>query len=295
MRHFKSFSSADALCALFSDESEEQDGSIVREVPAVIKVFKTTLDDFRNRSEYIRDDPRFANRLSKHNAGKLVKLWAEKEMYNLNRMQRAGIPCPHVLAYRKHVLVLSLIGTDGQPAPKLRDAVDALSAAAVTRLYRECMLLVRSLYQDARLVHADLSEYNILYHEGRLVFIDVSQAVDITHPRSLVFLHRDLTIMRTFFANRNASGVLSPLQMIAFVTDMREDADKLDDYDALAEEARQRVSRSGLAVDVDERLTENRSTDAEELVRVMEVLLPNYWPPRLVDEHEHVDEGTVIV
>ena len=49
------------------------------------------------------------------------------------------------------------------------------------------------MYQKCRLVHADLSEYNLLYHMGKLVIIDVSQSVDLDHPRALVFLREDCT------------------------------------------------------------------------------------------------------
>ena len=47
---------------------------------------------------------------------------------------------------------------------------------------------MRQLYHVARLVHADLSEYNVLVHKGELVVIDVSQSVELDHPRALDFL-----------------------------------------------------------------------------------------------------------
>lgn len=51
----------------------------------VLKVFKTTLNEFKNRDRYIKDDYRFKDRFSKLNPRKIIRLWAEKEMHNLCR------------------------------------------------------------------------------------------------------------------------------------------------------------------------------------------------------------------
>lgn len=51
----------------------------------VLKVFKTTLNEFKNRDKYIKDDYRFKDRFSKLNPRKIIHLWAEKEMHNLAR------------------------------------------------------------------------------------------------------------------------------------------------------------------------------------------------------------------
>jgi serine/threonine-protein kinase RIO1 len=47
---------------------------------------------------------------------------------------------------------------------------------------RECVCVsscvvryMRRMFHDCRLVHGDLSEYNILCHQGQIYFIDVSQ------------------------------------------------------------------------------------------------------------------------
>ena len=50
-----------------------------------VKVFKTTLNEFKTRDRYIKDDHRFKDRISKQNPRKIIKLWAEKEMCNLRR------------------------------------------------------------------------------------------------------------------------------------------------------------------------------------------------------------------
>ena len=50
------------------------------------------------------------------------------------------------------------------------------------------VVMVRALYQRCRLVHADLSKYNVLVHNGELYCIDVSQSVELDHPRAFDFL-----------------------------------------------------------------------------------------------------------
>ena len=118
----------------------------------------------------------------------MVKVWAEKEYRNLRRLYAAGIPCPEATYLKAHVLVMSLIGTaKGWPAPRLRD-VEFDSDEAPSRwrdLYLTLLGYMRKMYQICRLVHADLSEYNLLYHSDKLFIIDVSQSVE--HGPSTIF------------------------------------------------------------------------------------------------------------
>ena len=55
------------------------------------------------------------------NPRKVIHLWAEKEMHNLNRIAKAKIPCPPVVLLKKHILVLGFIGEDMKPAPTLKE------------------------------------------------------------------------------------------------------------------------------------------------------------------------------
>ncbi|XP_023601481.1 serine/threonine-protein kinase RIO3 isoform X3 [Myotis lucifugus] len=154
-----------------------------------IKVFKTTLNEFKNRDKYIKDDFRFKDRFSKLNPRKIIRMWAEKEMHNLTRMQKAGIPCPAVVLLKKHILVMSFIGHDQVPAPKLKEV--KLSSEEMEAAYHQTLHLMQQLYNECTLVHADLSEYNMLWHAGKVWLIDVSQSVEPTHPHGLEFLFRD--------------------------------------------------------------------------------------------------------
>lgn len=38
-------------------------------------------------------------------------------------MKKADIPCPEVVLLKKHILVMSFIGKDHVPAPKLKDVM----------------------------------------------------------------------------------------------------------------------------------------------------------------------------
>ncbi|XP_061522829.1 serine/threonine-protein kinase RIO3 isoform X2 [Phycodurus eques] len=140
-----------------------------RPVPdeVVLKVFKTTLNEFRNRDRYIKDDYRFIDRFAKLNPRKIIRLWAEKEMHNLSRMKAAAIACPDVVLLRKHILVMSFIGRDHVPAPKLKDVV--LSCDDMKNAFYQVLHLMQTLYAECHLVHADLSEYNMLWHQGKII------------------------------------------------------------------------------------------------------------------------------
>jgi len=51
-----------------------------------LKVYKTTLNEFKNRQQYVQGDRRFfKDDFKKQNPRKIIKLWANKEAYNLNR------------------------------------------------------------------------------------------------------------------------------------------------------------------------------------------------------------------
>ena len=83
-----------------------------------IKVFKTTLNEFKNRDKYIKDDFRFRDRFSKQNPRKVIHMWAEKELHNLNKMLKFGIRVPEAVLLKKHVLLMGFIGREGRPAPE---------------------------------------------------------------------------------------------------------------------------------------------------------------------------------
>lgn len=170
-------------------------------VPVAIKIYKTSTMVFKDRERYILGERRF-RRMSKGNSRKLIKIWAEKEVRNLHRLQAAGIPSPCPMFLRGSVLIMTLVGTAEHVAPKLKDA--DIPDGEVEGVYTQCVELLRRMYQECSLVHADFSEYNLLFWENTVHVIDVSQSVEKSHPNALEFLEMDVRNITDFFRRKGA-------------------------------------------------------------------------------------------
>jgi len=181
-----------------------------------LKVFKTSILVFKDRDRYVVGEFRFRRGYSKGNPRKMVAKWAEKEVRNLKRIAQAGIPCPEPIYQKQNVIMMRFLGSDGVPAPRLKDVI---FESSVIDFYRETVNLLRKMYQDCKLVHADFSEYNLLYWNDRVYVIDVSQAVEHDHPHALDFLRRDCLNINDFFS-RSGCQVASHKGLFDFITDL---------------------------------------------------------------------------
>jgi RIO kinase 1 len=182
-----------------------------------IKIFKTTLNEFRDREQYIAGDRRFNGKMKRLNPRKMIKVWAEKEMRNLKRLKQCGINAPTPLALRKHVLVMSFLGKDGWPAPQLAQA--KLDDTKLRVIYLQVVMMMRRMFQMCELVHADLSEYNILIWKNEPYILDVAQAVEHHHPNAVTFLKRDCLNITKFFHRKGLYNCMTTKELFQFVTD----------------------------------------------------------------------------
>ena len=198
-----------------STPSHTQQSAAPHLVEYAIKVYKTSVLVFKDRDRYVTGEFRWRRGYCKSNPRKMVRLWAEKEMRNLKRLNAAAIPSPTPVLLKSHVLVMSFVGEEGRAAPRLKDAV--LSPSEMRTSYLQCVRIVRTLYHTCHLVHADLSEYNLLYHNQRLVVIDVSQAVEHDHPQALMFLRKDVMNVGRFFGAGGHVNVMDDDELLKFV------------------------------------------------------------------------------
>lgn len=182
-----------------------------------VKIYKTSILVFKDRTRYVVGEHRFGEKQSK-NPRQMVRNWAEKEYRNLKRLYSEPlIHSPKPIDLKENILVMEyLTRGNGNPSPKLRD-YNFKDLENVINYYHEMLILMRVLYQNCRLVHADLSEYNTIVHEENLYVFDVSQSVEPDHPMSIDFLRMDIKNVNDFFSRIKKINVYAERDIFKFV------------------------------------------------------------------------------
>merc|ERR1719282_2092729 len=231
-----------------SNSNETEEGTTLSAGDRAIKIYKTSILVFKDRDKYVTGEFRFRSGYSKKNPRKMVRTWAEKEMRNLTRMYNAGLPCPEPILLRSHVLLMDFIGQEGWPAPRLQDV--EINESKARELYWDLALLIRKMYQKCKLVHGDLSEFNLLYHAGKAYIIDVSQSVEHDHPHALEFLRKDIHNVNEFFRKKKVN-VLTVKELFDFTVDLNiEDNAEEEALEKLSEKASQRTEDERTALEL---------------------------------------------
>ncbi len=160
-----------------------------------VKIYLVWTSEFRkSRLKYILGDPRFEN--APRDPIGFVNAWCRKEFRNLKRAHSVGLPVPRPIAFEENILVMEFIGKDGSPYPLLKDNPPSNPSKVLEKLRS----FIRRLYQEAGLIHADLSEYNIMIKEDdEIVVIDFGSAVLKSHPNALEFLRGDIRNVYRYF------------------------------------------------------------------------------------------------
>src|SRR6266446_5149358 len=126
------------------------------------------------------------------------RAWQSAEVDALYRLAAAGVRVPKPYNFHEGVLLMELV-TDalGEAAPRLNDVE---LTPEVARVFHRLLIkeVVRMLC--AGVIHADLSEFNILVDSDGPVIIDLPQAVDAAgNNHAARMLERDVNNLRTYF------------------------------------------------------------------------------------------------
>lgn len=133
-----------------------------------------------------------------------ARMWLSTEFETLSRLWSAGVPVPYPVQKLGNELVVELIGSAEEAAPRLVHA--RLDVPALRDAWTQ---LVNAMHAMVRcgVVHADLSPYNVLWDEGRLVIIDFPQSVDpIAHPEGIALLERDVANVAGWFSRHGVAS-----------------------------------------------------------------------------------------
>lgn len=176
----------------------------------IVKIYRLESCDFNRMYDYIKYDPRMVG--LKKQRRKIIFSWVRREYRNLIKAREAEIRVPKPIAVLNNVLLMEFIG-NSNIALKLKDEHPKDNKIFFNKIIEN----VRKLYTSG-LVHADLSQFNILNYDENPVFIDFSQCTSIKDPNAEEYLERDVKNICTFFRklglDENMDGILNGIRKV---------------------------------------------------------------------------------
>jgi len=116
---------------------------------------------------------------------------AEREYLALTTLHpKVSVPLP--VAQNRNTVVMALICGQNLSRYRLEEPKETLD---------EILTNAAHAYHEG-IIHADLSEYNVLMEEGRCVIIDWPQWIETSHPNAQTILERDIDNILTFFKRK---------------------------------------------------------------------------------------------
>ena len=171
-----------------------------------MKVYKNPEEiNFKNTNEYLAG--KFYKKLSERKAiaknNKFAKKlkhknWVKREFFMLEKLFNNGAMIPKPILQVENAIFMELLGDEYTVAPRLCDIRLSNDEA---KKAQDLILKNIELFWNSGIVHADLSEYNILWWKGNPYIIDFPQSIDVrTHPNSKEFFDRDLKTILKYFS-----------------------------------------------------------------------------------------------
>ena len=180
--------------------------ALTKDGKRIVKIYRLETCDFKRMYDYIKHDSRYIDmRRTRRN---IIFSWTQREFRNLMIARDAGINVPTPYTFKDNIIVMEYIGK-GAPAPQLKDSYpddpDGFFQAVVG--------FMKKLWK-AGLVHADLSQFNILNDSGKPVLIDFSQSTTTDSMAAKEYLERDIRNICNFFKKKGLEKDPSEIQKL---------------------------------------------------------------------------------
>jgi len=158
----------------------------------IIKINRTGRASFRN----VKKKRDFLEKRTHYSIYFTAYLSARREYEILSKLQGSKLPVPKIRGYNRHIIVMDII--------KGKELVNIDYIEKPLKVLKQIIKFERKLYKKYKLIHADLTEYNIIYDEDskKITIIDFPQAVTIDHPNALELLERDVNHLMEFFGKK---------------------------------------------------------------------------------------------
>ena len=123
------------------------------------------------------------------------RISAKKEYNALKLLFSKGITVPEPIKQNRHLLVMDFV--EGRELFHFSELKNVLG------VYNQIINNVKRVYQEIKMIHGDLSPYNIILQPNQqIIIIDWPQNVSITHPNAEEILKRDVKNILDFFKRK---------------------------------------------------------------------------------------------
>ncbi|MFX1518433.1 MAG: RIO1 family regulatory kinase/ATPase [Promethearchaeota archaeon] len=144
---------------------------------------------------------RQTRRLRPYTTGKKHLSWlqesqiaARREYIALKRIYPVISSVPEPIGQNRHCVTMELI--EGEELSNILEIEEPKA------IMTEIIEIMKTIFQSCGIIHADLSEFNILITPDSTIIIDWPQWVNKTHPNAEAILKRDVNNILTFFEKR---------------------------------------------------------------------------------------------
>lgn len=123
--------------------------------------------------------------------------WIEYEYRTLQILHQAGADVPIPYTRGNNAILMRYIGDEDIAAPALQDVY--LNQVEARRIYKRALYNVEIML-DHKLIHGDLSAFNVLYWQGEITLIDFPQVIQPDQNVNAYWIfERDLTRLCEYF------------------------------------------------------------------------------------------------
>lgn len=127
----------------------------------------------------------------------LKKLWIKREFYLLKKLYQQKAIVPQVFDYNNDSIIMEYLGDLTLSAPLIKD-IDFTQKQA-QKAFDLIIESIKIFFKNG-IVHADLSEFNILWWQQKPYIIDFPQSIDIRNNLNYKkFLEKDINNIVIFF------------------------------------------------------------------------------------------------